>query len=194
MKKLIAKDSKSKKVARNHNHKNKDSLASKISQNVKFLLSETFDGQRSWEDFLNEDAFMLYPSKEDYKMRLAITLLEWAEKSDGIDMAEFSVKTRTNPRSLRTWKNEHKELGQAYEMAKTILGVKRKKGAAYGILNKDMVLRDAHWYDEEEHKINLYHKEMKTDEEKGSHTFNINITRPDVTSPSDLKTENEELQ
>jgi len=149
---------------------------------------------RDWNDFLSPDSVLAFPGKDSYRERLMHDLLQWAEITETLDMAAFCVSRRMRRETLYDLAEQYPDCKKAFDMAKLILAVRRRDGAEKNKLNKDMVLRSLHIYDPEEHKINMYHKEMKTEEDKRDVTFIVRADRPAIVDKEALKKENEGLE
>lgn len=145
----------------------------------------------TWSDFVANDAYMLFPGKQDWCQRFACTLLEWASKEDSLEITDFAIEMKMRRATIYEWANKHKDIKEAFDMAKLILASRRKKGALTRKFDKDVVFKDLHKYDPEWHDINKYHSDMKKDEEKQSHTFVISNEKPRIVSKEEMLSDGE---
>lgn len=148
---------------------------------------QPLDSNRNWVDFINNDAFMLFPEKKDWRNRFILTMLEWAAKDDSLEIGEFHASLKMHRSLLYDWINKYPDIKNAYEHAKLLISYRRKKGALTKKLDKDVVFKDIHKYDPEWLDINKYHSDMKKDEEKQAHTFIISDVKPKVLTKEEME-------
>jgi hypothetical protein len=146
----------------------------------------------TWSDFVANDAYMLFPNKLDWRQRFTYTLLEWASKEDSLEITDFTIAMKMRRATLYEWADKHKDIKDAFEMAKLILASRRKKGALLRKFDKDVVFKDLHKYDPEWHEINKYHSDMKKEEEKQAHTFIISDVKPRIVSKEEMLSDSSE--
>ena len=146
----------------------------------------------TWTDFINNDAYMLFPSKQDWRQRLICTLLEWASKPDSLEITDFAMEMKLRRATLYEWADKYPDIKDALNHARLMIGSRRRKGAMMKKLDGSYAYRDMHCYDPEWLAINKYHSEMKTEEAKQSHTFIINDAKPKIVSKEEMLAETQE--
>lgn len=147
---------------------------------------------RTWMETVQDNAFMLFPEKDDWRKRFIVTLLEWASKDDSLEITDFPLEMKMHRTLFYAWIKRYPDIEEAHQLAKLMLASRRKKGALTRKFDKDVVFRDLHKYDPEWHEINKYHSDMKKEEEKQAHTFIISDAKPRVFSKEELMGNSEE--
>lgn len=147
---------------------------------------------RSWMETVQDNAFMLFPEKDDWRKRFIVTLLEWASKDDSLEITDFPIEMKMHRSLFYSWVARWPDIKEAFDQAKLMLASRRKKGALTRKFDKDVVFKDLHKYDPEWHEINKYHSDMKKEEDKQAHTFIINDAKPRIVSKEELTSSNEE--
>lgn len=161
----------------------------KTTNNTKKIQLLTTSG--TWCEFINNDALMLFPEKEDWRKRFIYTLLDWASKDDSLEITDFAIEMKMHRRTLYKWSDQYTEIKDALDLARLIIGSRRRKGALTRKFDKDVAFKDMHCYDPEWHAINKYHSDMKKEEEKQSHTFIINDSKPRIVTKEEMIGNNE---
>lgn len=140
----------------------------------------------SWNDYLNNKAYMEFPEKDDWRKRFTCTMLEWASQEDSLEITDFMIEMKMHRQTLYKWADKYEDIREALDITRLILGSRRRKGALTRKYDKDMALRDMHCYDPEWLAINKYHSDMKKEEEKQAHTFIINDAKPRIVSKEEM--------
>ena len=135
---------------------------------------------RSWLDFLNKDAILLQPDKDMFRKRLALTLLEWAQQDSSLEIGDFAIEMKMRRTTLYEWAQKYPDFKEAYDFAKLMIGVRRRKGALTRKFDKDVVHRDEHVYDPERHEVNVYHNNLKKDIQNDNTTKVIVLSQLDT--------------
>lgn len=146
----------------------------------------------TWQSFLENDAFMLFPGKDDWRKRFACTLLTWASKEDSVEITDFALEMKMRRSTINEWAAKYPDLKDAYDQARLMIASRRKKGALIRKYDKDVVFKDLHRYDPEWLEINKYHSDMKKDEDKQNHTFIINDAKPRIVTKQEMRSNSEE--
>lgn len=165
--------------------------ASKKSDNHSIALNP-LTNNRTWMETVQDNAFMLFPEKDDWRKRFIVTLLEWASKDDSLEITDFPIEMKMHRSLFYAWQAKFPDIKEAADLAKLMLASRRKKGALTRKFDKDVVFKDLHKYDPEWHEINKYHSDMKKEEEKQAHTFIISDSKPRVISKEELINSEEE--
>lgn len=152
---------------------------------------KSLSNARTWRDFIENDAYMLFPGKQDWRKRFIYTLLEWASKDDSLEIVDFALEMKMRRQTIYEWANKYPDLKEALDHARMMIGSRRRKGALVRKFDKDVVFKDMHKYDPEWLEINKYHSDMKKDEEKQAHTFIISNTKPRIVSKEEMSGNNE---
>jgi len=140
----------------------------------------------SWNDYLNNRAYMQFPEKDDWRKRFTCTMLEWASQEDSLEITDFAIEMKMHRQTLYSWADKYPDIKEALDITRLILGSRRRKGALTRKYDKDMALRDMHCYDPEWLAINKYHSDMKVEQEKQAHTFIISDAKPKVVSKEEM--------
>lgn len=141
---------------------------------------------RTLRDFIENDSFMLFPEKDDWRKRFNLTLLEWASKDDSVEITDFAIEMKMRRSTIYEWAAKYPDIKETLDHARLVIGSRRRKGALTRKYDKDVVFKDMHKYDPEWLDINKYHSDMKKDEDKQSHTFIIQNDKPRVVSKEEL--------
>jgi len=141
---------------------------------------------RTWKDFMDNDAFMEFPEKRDWRLRFIYTLLEWASKDDSVEITDFALEMKMRRSTVYDWANRYPDVKEALDQARLMIGSRRRKGALTKKYDKDVVFKDMHKYDPEWLEINKYHSDMKVEQEKQAHTFIISDAKPKVVSKEEM--------
>ena len=141
---------------------------------------------RTWKEFIDNDAYMQFPSKQDWRLRFIYTLLEWAMKDDSLEITDFALEMKMRRQTIYEWADKYPDIKQAMDQARLMIASRRKKGALTKKFDKDVVFKDLHKYDPEWLEINKYHSDMKTEETKQSHTFIISDAKPRIVSKEEM--------
>jgi hypothetical protein len=164
---------KKKKVSRNNNN------------NELQALSKT----RTWVDFINNDAYLMFPEKLDWRKRFILTMLEWADQEDSLELQDFAVEMKIARSTLYKWGDDFSEVGAALKHVRLMLASRKRKGALRKEFDKDVAFRDMHVLDPEWREINQYHADLKKAEEHQPTTFILHTDKPAITSQEELKEE-----
>lgn len=156
----------------------------KIPQNNTEL--EPLTNTSTWRDFLNNDSFMHFPEKHDWRKRFACTLLTWASKEDSLEITDFALEMKMRRSTINEWANKYSDIKDAFDLARLMIASRRKKGALTRKFDKDVVFKDLHRYDPEWLEINKYHSDMKKEEDKQAHTFIISDVKPRIVSKEEM--------
>lgn len=149
----------------------------------------SLSNNRTWLEMVQDNAFMMFPEKDDWRKRFVMTLLEWSSKDDSLEITDFALEMKMHRSMLYRWIATYPDIKEAFDFAKLMIASRRKKGALTRKFDKDVVFKDLHKYDPEWHEINKYHSEMRKDEEKQAHTFIINDTKPRIVSKEEMSEE-----
>lgn len=141
---------------------------------------------RTWTDFINNDSFMQFPDKDDWRKRFICTLLAWAGKEDSVEITDFALEMKMRRMTITDWCHKYPDMRDAYDQAKLMIASRRKKGALVRKYDKEVVFKDIHRYDPEWLEINKYHSDMKKEEEKQAHTFIISDAKPRIVSKQEM--------
>ena len=141
---------------------------------------------RTWKEFMENDAYMQFPEKHDWRQRFIYTMLEWAMKDDSLEITDFALDMKMRRSTVYDWANKYPDIMDALNQARLMIASRRKKGALTKKFDKDVVFKDLHKYDPEWLEINKYHSDMKTEEAKQSHTFIISDAKPRIVSKEEM--------
>lgn len=146
---------------------------------------------RTWYDFLENDSFMDFPEKADWRKRFCLTMLLWSEKEDSVEITDFAIEVKRRRQTIYEWADKYPDIKRTFDYVKLIIASRRKKGMLTRKFDKDVVFKDLHKYDPEWLDINKYHSDMKKEEDKQSHTFIVDTSRPAVTTKEEMVKERE---
>jgi hypothetical protein len=105
---------------------------------------------------------------------------------------QFCIEYKIPYRTLKEWIDKYPEIKEAYADVKLAVACHRRLGSMNKKLDGAYAYKDMHMYDPEWHAINKYHSDMKKDEEKQSHTFIINDSKPRIVSKEEMAGNSEE--
>ena len=135
---------------------------------------------RSWLDFIDNDATLVFPEKDSYRKRMMLTLLEWASQESSIEIEDFAFEMKLRTATLWDWAQKYPEFKDAYDYAKRMIGARRRKGALTKKFDKDVVHRDEHIYNPDRHEVNVYHNNLKKDIQNDNTTKVIVLSQLDT--------------
>jgi hypothetical protein len=141
---------------------------------------------RTWMDFLSKETLNIYPGKDEWRQRLIYTLLKWAEKQTSLEIMQFCIEYKIPRSTLWEWVDKYPEVKEAYNNAKLAVACHRRMGSMNKKLDGAYAYKDMHMYDPEWHSINKYHSDMRKEEEKQSHTFIINDSKPRIVTKEEM--------
>jgi hypothetical protein len=148
---------------------------------------------RTWMEALQDSAFMMFPERDDWRKRFIYTMLEWASREDSLEITDFAIEMKMHRSMLYRWIGKWQDIKESFEIAKLMIASRRKKGALTRKFDKDVVFKDLHKYDSEWLEVNKYHSDMKKEEEKQSHTFIINDSKPRIVTREEMNKLAEDL-
>lgn len=131
---------------------------------------------RTLANFVNNDTFMDFPEKGDWRKRFCATMLDWAERETSLDMVQFCQEYRYARQTVYDWINRYPDIKEMYNHCKLLVGCRRRVGALKKDFDRDTVFKDMHVYDPEWVEINKYHAELKqqyNNESSGSFMISI---------------------
>jgi hypothetical protein len=141
---------------------------------------------RTWMDFLDPETLSVYSGKDEWRKKLIYTLMIWSEKKTSLEIMQFCMEYKIPYRTLKEWVDKYPEIKYAYDNAKLAIACHRRVGSMEKKLDGAYAYKDMHVYDPEWHAINKYHSDMKKEEEKQSHTFIINDSKPRIVSKEEM--------
>lgn len=117
-----------------------------------------------WLDYLGEESFRLYPGKEEWRKRLAVTMFMWAELEDSFEINQFCIKYGIPYDTLTEYVAKYPDFKQCYINVKRRLATRRRIGAITRVLDREVVFRDIHVYDPSwKSEVDDYHDQRKID-------------------------------
>lgn len=146
---------------------------------------------RSWHDFMDKESIELFSGKEEWRKKLIHTMIKWAEKPTSLEIMQFCIQYKVPYMTLREWEMKYPEIHNAYVEIKRMLACHRRIGSMNKKLDGSYAYKDMHIYDPEWHAINKYHSDLKKEEERQSHTFVIDMSRPKTVSKEEIDAERE---
>lgn len=151
---------------------------------------------RNWMDYLDKETLQLYPGKDEWRKRLAYTMLKWAESKKSIEVLQFCMKFRIPYRTLKEWIDKYPDIKEAYEDMKLLISCNRKVRSMEKELDKDCAYKDMHILDPEWHtNVNVYHSELKTKEQTNQPTtFVVNLGKPSIITEEKMKEQVENVK
>ncbi len=118
-----------------------------------------------------------YESEEDL-IDLAHELVRWVQNPTSLVLAGFCAQTMIPHRVFYRWLNRSKELREAWEYSKEVIGVRRELGCLNGELNGLMVWRTMAMYDPQYKKLEIWRAKLRASVEEGKSYPKIEITMP----------------
>jgi len=149
---------------------------------------------RSWTDFMDKDTLSVFCGRDEWRQRLIRTMYRWSEDPKSLEVMQFCIEYKIPYMTLREWEMKYPDIAEAYANIKRTIACHRRMGSMNKKLDGAYAYKDMHMYDPEWHAINKYHSDMKKEEDKQSHTFVINNTKPRVVSAAELASKVESEQ
>jgi len=127
-----------------------------------------------------QEAFMNYPGKDEWRNRLKYTLLEWVDSEEAETVMDFCAAYKIPRRTFYSWVEKYEDLRFVVDEVKLLLANKDIKAAKRREYDKDVVFKYIHNLDPEWREINKYHADLKKREEanKGSGAIIVEIQQP----------------
>lgn len=143
----------------------------------------------TYTDLIDNEAFIFFPEKDNWRKRLIFTLEKWVEKDSSVELQQFYEEYKIPRLTVNDWRNKYKEVGEAFDRAKLTIASRRRMGALTKKYDKDMVLRDIHRYDDEWLEINKYHADLKKQETHALQptTFVVDTRKPGVVNAEKME-------
>lgn len=154
----------------------------------------TLTKNRTWEDFLNKESILIFPQKDDWRKRFMLTMLEWSQQDDSLEIIDFLVQMKVTRSNFYEWLTKYPDLKEGYEQVKLIIASRRRTGALLKKYDKEMVMKDIHRYDHEWDAVNKYHAELKRNETPPPSTINVYATKPGVVSKEELAAQQNKME
>lgn len=120
------------------------------------LPHELLPLDRSWRQFLEENALSVYKTSKPFLHKVIATLYHWVETDKPIHLGQFCAKYKFSYFTLMEMQRDYPEIQEALKDVRYILGANRFVGAAEGKYSREIVLRDMHHYDPDWDKVNKY--------------------------------------
>lgn len=144
----------------------------------------------SYMDYLSDEAFRLFPGKEDWRKRLCASIYAFPEEKDEfglhvVEVLQFCDLYKIPYKTYCNWVNAYDDVRQAHETMKLKLGSRRRVGALHRRYDKDIVFKDLHKYDPEWDEVNKYHAALKTDQPNSGPQFIVMSEMPTSTKVKD---------
>lgn len=168
-------------------------MSKKVSSKSGNITIDTreLSNSRSWQDFLDKETLAIYCGKDEWRERLIHTMYKWSERPASLEVLQFCMEYKIPYMTLREWERKYPDIGEAYKNMKLNIACHRRLGSMNKKLDGAYAYKDMHCYDPEWLAINKYHSEMKKDEEKQSHTFVINTSKPHIISKQEMAGESD---
>jgi len=132
---------------------------------------------RTIDEILDEEQFMLFPDKETWRRRLCYSLYEWADREDSIEITQFCREYKLPRQTLYDYIHKYPDVKKVFDEIKLWLGSKKRIGALKRYYDKDVAFKDMYKYDPEWLEIDRYNQSLKADSDQGQV---INVYLPDI--------------
>lgn len=140
---------------------------------------KSFCTWRDYFDFEEQNALQRYPSKEDWRKRLIVIMLKFADDPKSLEILQFCKKTKIPRRTLYKMAEDFEDFRKAFEDMKLSLAGNRRVGSMTKKLEGQYAYKDMHKLDPEWDGVNKYHAELKNKDDKDE-TKTFNIFLPDA--------------
>jgi len=160
---------------------------SKIDNNS--VAIKPLSKNRTWANFIQNEAFMMFPEKDDWRKRFIYTLLAWAEDENNLTIIDFTTAMKMRRPTLYDWIIKYPDIKAAYEDAKLMLSSRYFKGALKRQFDKESVFKTMHKLDPEWLEINKYWSDLKKEEGTQSEIRYVYLEKPKVKSKEEMEAE-----
>ena len=116
------------------------------------------------EDYQDFFTFRMQPVNEGFLDRLANELIEYAEKTEVLRLEWFFTSKRIDPSTGRVWANKYPKFGNAYKIAKQIIGMRREDGALKKKYDAATIAHAQCHYDETWREVAQFKAKLAADE------------------------------
>ncbi len=135
----------------------------------------------SWVEWVKGEALMQFPGKKEWRERLVYTLLIWAHEETALELMEFCAQYKIARTTLYKWGQRYPDIKRGLDLAKNIIGGRRRVGAIKKVYDKEAAYRDMHLYDSDWGPlVNEYWQRLKTSEPEKNQTINLILPDSDL--------------
>ena len=148
----------------------------------------------SWAETLSSgEAYMTFPENKDWRKRFILSLYNWAEEEEALELQQFYWKMKLSRQLIYLWRDAYPDIKTALDEVKLMLGSKKRIGAIKKIYDREAVYKDMHVYDPEYLAINKYHAELKNIEGQQGNVY-IEMQSAPVTGKVKARIKSDETQ
>lgn len=145
------------------------------------------------EDYLDCFQFKMLPVTEAFIERISSEMVLWAKDNpEALKISQFYSHKGISRPTFEKWCQKYPVMKSAKEQAMLFIGDRRETGAVTNKLNSKIVMHTMHFYDDDWRNMDKHHVDLKIEDERAPHTFNITIAKPKVVDASELKGEVDE--
>ena len=131
-------------------------------------------------NWLDNQAFIFFPEKADWRNRLCYSMIKWAEDSNSLEIGQFCILYKVSYWTLREWVAQYPEVAQAYRNMKYLIASHRKVGCMTKKLDYTSCFKDMHTYDDDWVSVDKYHNDLKKDIQNDNTTKVIVLSQLDT--------------
>lgn len=131
-------------------------------------------------DWLDNQSFIFFPEKADWRKRLIFSMLKWAEDKEALEIGQFCIAYKISKHTLREWVIKYPDVADAYKQMKYMIASHRKVGCMTKKLDYTSCFKDMHNYDEEWIEVDKYHNNLKKDIQNDNTTKVIVLSQLDT--------------
>lgn len=170
----------------------------KVKSNNPTIDSGLLTKTHTYTDLIDNEAFIFFPDKDNWRKRLIYTLEKWCEKEDSVELQQFYDEYKIPRQTMVVWRNKHADINKALDTAKLTMGSRRRIGALTRKFDREVVFRDMHVYDDEWLAINKYNVDLKKDETHVPTTFILpvgpdgRLKKPEVITQEQMESNNDQ--
>lgn len=145
------------------------------------------------EDYMDCFQLKMKPVTQSFIDRLAMELVTWArDDKKALRMSQFYVPRGIHRNTFFRWCDQHPLMKAAKEAALSLIADRREIGAITKKYDTKIIMHTMHHYDSDWRNMDKHHVDLKVEEERAPHTFNITIAKPKVVDAQELKGEVDE--
>jgi hypothetical protein len=130
-------------------------------------------------DLVSKNAYMLFPSADQWRQRICLTLVEWSKNPQALDLQQFCMFHDVTRETLNTWVDKYEDMQESFEHAKRNIACHRNVGAVTGKLTGH-AYRDIHRYSKVWEENNAYTADLAKKTEESKQHITVIMPKPEV--------------
>lgn len=145
------------------------------------LDSDGLSEKDTFENYLDPEAFELFPERDGNRKRLIWQLFKWAHDEESYALWRFCLKYHMPESTLYRWEAKFKDVAAALSNVRLILGGRREEKVNKREFEPSMVRASIHTYRPEWNKINQDHADLRRNDDKQDGSITVVLQQVEST-------------